>query len=78
VERIGFEDRRHGFVAETDEGMGRALGEILADPTLAAEQGRAGRDLARSYSWTTALAPLRVLYQQLVQSTDVRRSRGSH
>jgi glycosyltransferase involved in cell wall biosynthesis len=75
VERIGFEHGRHGFVADTDESMGRALAQLLTDAELAATQGDAGRDLARSYLWMNALAPVRDLYDQLLRTAVARSSR---
>jgi glycosyltransferase involved in cell wall biosynthesis len=68
VERIGFEHGRQGLVAEADDGLAGALVELLEDPALANRYGNAGRELARSFRWTTALEPVRDLYRQVLRS----------
>jgi UDP-glucose:(heptosyl)LPS alpha-1,3-glucosyltransferase len=61
-----------GLVVEDPEdaaGFGAAL-ERLADPSLRAELGGAGRQLAEAHSWPTHVDTLRALYRRI--GTGVR------
>ena len=56
-----------GFLVEepTPEAFGRAVGEVLRDPSLAERLAGAAAARARRYTWTEAAALLRATYEEL-------------
>lgn len=47
----GFEAGRHGLVADTAEGMAKAIGELLCNSKRRKSVAQEGRELAARYSW---------------------------
>lgn len=62
VERIGFEDGRHGLVAADAPGLADALATLLGDLPRAAKLGEQARAHAERYRWERVTAELEALY----------------
>ena len=58
---IGFEDGRHGLLAETPEALAHALAGALGQPST---HGRDGRILAERYRWKAALSGASAFYSE--------------
>jgi glycosyltransferase involved in cell wall biosynthesis len=69
VEGIGFEAGRHGAVADTAAGLGRAAVELLENHRLAMALADEGHRLADQFRWTRTMAPAERLYQRLASSS---------
>jgi glycosyltransferase involved in cell wall biosynthesis len=63
---IGFEDGRHGVLAETPRSLATALAAVLADPEQASTLGREGRKLAERFRWKEALSGASAFYAEIV------------
>ena len=73
VAGIGFEDGRHGRVAETPHALGDALAVLLAAPREAGDAlVRQGRALARQFRWGPALDPVESLYRRWAMESSAR------
>jgi D-inositol-3-phosphate glycosyltransferase len=61
------QDGRTGFLVEGRDPLdfAAAVGEVLADPVLAADLGRRAAIRARDYTWSIAAGRLRRLYADL-------------
>ncbi len=70
VEGIGFEDGRHGLVADEPAALGAALAELLADPPRAAGLGAEGRRLADAFRWSSTLAGVEQAYRGWLGPSD--------
>jgi glycosyltransferase involved in cell wall biosynthesis len=71
VERIGFKDGEHGFVAEDPESFGRAIVRVLADDELAARLGTTARALGLAYRWSNCVQPAIDLYTQVTRNAFI-------
>ena len=69
---IGFEDGRHGLLAETPRALATGSVTVLGDPERASTLGRDGRKLAELFRWKEALSGASAFY-----SEDVARRRSA-
>jgi polysaccharide biosynthesis protein PslH len=65
VEGTGFEDGRHGLVADDPAELASRAAELLEDSSSWRRMAAAGRELARTYAWERALEPLGDVYRTL-------------
>jgi polysaccharide biosynthesis protein PslH len=63
VESIGFENGRHGLVADDPAELGRRAAELLEDSSRWRQMAAAGRELAQTYRWERALEQLVDVYR---------------
>ena len=66
LEQIGFEDGRHGLLADTPRGLAEATATLLDDHPRARAMGLEGRRLADSFRWVETLRPAEDLYRRLL------------
>jgi polysaccharide biosynthesis protein PslH len=62
VEEIGFEDGRHGLIADAPAELAELAATLLADAERSEELARTGRELAERYRWHRVLEPAERLY----------------
>jgi glycosyltransferase involved in cell wall biosynthesis len=72
VSGVGFEDGRHGIVADDPTVLGDAIADLCADPKKAAALGEAGPGLAEQYRWQRALDPAESVYRAYVEQAATR------
>lgn len=72
VSGVGFEDGRHGVVADDPAMVGEAIADLCAHPGKAAALGEAGPALAEQYRWQRALEPAEALYRSYVSLATTR------
>jgi glycosyltransferase involved in cell wall biosynthesis len=63
---IGFQDGRHGLLAETPQTLAVGLVTVLADPERASTLGRDGRKLVERFRWEEALSGVSAFYAETV------------
>ncbi len=63
---IGFQDGRHGLLANTPAALAAALAGVLADLEQASTLGREGRKLAERFRWEEALSGASAFYAEVV------------
>ncbi len=68
VERIGFEDGRHGLIGESAEDLARQAAALLADRARASTLATEGRTLARRYRWRDVVRPAEGLYRAWINA----------
>lgn len=77
VSGIGFQDDRHGLIADEPLALADAVVALLTDRERAATLARAGRDLAEEFRWDRALQPAEELYRDWIRRPGVPHSRAS-
>lgn len=67
-------DGASGFLLGTHDPAAYAeqIGRLLADPLLARQMGRQGRELAQRLSWTRTADRLQRLFEELIEKAQVR------
>jgi glycosyltransferase involved in cell wall biosynthesis len=68
VEGMGFEDGRHGAVADTPSALADAAASLLESPELASRLADEGRRLAARFRWSEATRPAAALYERLLRT----------
>ena len=63
VEGVGFEDARHGLLADAPSELAAAAAALLDDGERSTALAGAGRVLAERFRWTRVLEPLEALYR---------------
>jgi D-inositol-3-phosphate glycosyltransferase len=63
-----------GYLLETHdaETYANRIGRLLAEPSVAEEMGRHGRQLAQKFSWTRTADRLQDLFEHVIENTQVR------
>ena len=63
-----------GYLLETHdaETYANRIGRLLAEPLVAEEMGRRGRELAQKFSWTRTADRLEDLFEHVIEKTQVR------
>jgi len=63
-----------GYLLETHDAETYAdrIGRLLAEPSMAEEMGRHGRQLAQKFSWTRTADRLQELFEHVIENTQVR------
>jgi D-inositol-3-phosphate glycosyltransferase len=67
-------DGSSGYLLDTHDPAAYAerIGRLLAEPELAEQMGRHGRELAQKFSWTRTADRLEDLFEDAIEKTQLR------